>query len=380
MLTLFCKQNLYMKAVILAAGKGERLKPLTDYKPKAMLPICNKPLIEYQIELLRKNGIDEIAVVVGHLKDRIDLEDVKFYEDKLIRGTATALYAAKNFIDEDFILVNGDLFLDIANFSELIKNKNAIAVGKVKNISGYGEVVVRDGKLKEIREKTTRAGEGYANVGIYHLDSSILDFVERTGKSERGEYEITDSLTKLSEEKEISVISLNGYWKDIGFPWRYIDVNMYMLNKIGFSIGENTNIWNSETIRKPVVIGDNTEIKNCVIEKSIVGDNCVVGDFSVLKRSILMSNSIVSHLNYIADSVIGEGCNLGAGTKVTNLRFDEANVKMNIKGERIDSGKRKLGAFIGYNVRTSINVSIYPGVKISSGKWIEAGGLVRRDV
>ena len=316
MLMLFCKQNLYMKAVILAAGKGERLRPLTDYKPKSMLPICNKPLIEYQIELLRKNGIDEIAVVVGYLKDRIDLEDVKFYEDKLIRGTATALNAAKDFIDEDFILVNGDLFFDIANFSELMKSKNAIAVGKVKNISGYGEVVVRDGKLKEIREKTARVGEGYANVGIYHLDSSILDFVERTSKSERGEYEITNSLTKLSKGKEIKVIPLNGYWKDIGYPWRYIDVNMYMLNKIGFSIGKNTNVWNSAIIRKPVVIGDNSEIKNCVIEKTIIGDNCVVGDFSVLKRSILMSNSIVSHSNYIVDSVIVEGCNLGAGTKI----------------------------------------------------------------
>ncbi len=95
MLTLFFNQNPYMKAVILAAGKGERLKPLTDYKPKAMLPVCNKPLIEHQIESLRKHGIDEIAVVVGYLKDKMDLKGVKFYEDKLRKGTATALYAAK---------------------------------------------------------------------------------------------------------------------------------------------------------------------------------------------------------------------------------------------------------------------------------------------
>lgn len=368
-----------MKAVILAAGKGERLQPLTDYKPKAMLPICNKPLIEYQIELLRKHGVEEIAVVVGCLKEEIKLKDVKFYENKLIKGTATALYAAKDFIDEDFILVHGDLFFDVANFSEIIKSENAIAVAKVRDISRYGEVLFEDRKLEEVREKA-KDGEGFANTGIYHLDHSVLDLVERIKESERGEYEFTDAIMMLNEKEKIKVIPLNGYWNDIGYPWDYLDANMYMLEKIGFAVGENTEIWDSAIIRKPALIGNNCEIKNCVIERGVVGDNCVVGEFSVLKRSVLMSNSNVPHLNYVADSIVGEGCNLGAGTKIANLRFDDATVKMSIKGKRVDSGKRKLGAIIGYNVKTGINVSIYPGVKVSSEKWIEAESLVKRDL
>jgi bifunctional UDP-N-acetylglucosamine pyrophosphorylase/glucosamine-1-phosphate N-acetyltransferase len=100
----------------------------------------------------------------------------------------------------------------------------------------------------------------------------------------------------------------------------------------------------------------------------------------VVKRSVIMSSSNAPHLNYVADSVISEGCNLGAGTKIANLRFDDSNVRVTIKGKRIDSGRRKLGAFIGYNVKTGINVSIYPGVKIGSDSWIEAGVLVRRDI
>ena len=368
-----------MKAVILAAGKGERLHPLTDCKPKAMLPICNKPLIEYQIEFLKKHGVEEIAVVVGYLDEEIDLKGVKFYKDEKIKGTATALYAAKEFIDEDFILIYGDLFFDSSNFSEIIKSETAIAVAKVRDVSRYGEVLFEDGKLKEIREKA-RGGEGFANAGIYHLDPSVLDLVERTGASERGEHELTDSIMMLNERENVKVIPLNGYWNDIGYPWDYLDVNMYMLERLCFSVGENTEIWNSAIIRKPAVIGDNCEIKSCVIERGVVGDNCVVGDFSVLKRSVLMSNSNVPHLNYVADSVIAEGCNLGAGAKIANLRFDERNVKMSIKGERVDSGRRKLGAIIGYNVKTGINVSIYPGVKISSGKWIEADNIVKRDI
>ena len=99
-----------------------------------------------------------------------------------------------------------------------------------------------------------------------------------------------------------------------------------------------------------------------------------------MKRSVILNDSNVPHLNYVANSIIAEGCNLGAGTKIANLRFDDANVKVTIKGRRIDSGRRELGAIIGYNVKTGINVSIYPGVKIGSDSWIEANVLVKRDV
>ena len=370
-----------MKAVILAAGKGERLQPLTDYKPKAMLPICNKPLIDYQIEMLRKHGIDEIAVVVGYLEKTIRdhlRNDVKFYRDERIKGTASAVYAARNFIDDEFILLYGDLFFD-GSIDEVIRTPNSMAVVHVDDVSRYGEVIFQDGRLVSIREKSG-SGSGFVNAGIYHFDPSILDFIEKTEESERGEFELTDSIMMLNQSKEVRVIPLNGYWNDIGYPWDYLDVNMYMLNKIGFSVGENTEIWNNATIRKPAVIGSDCEIKNCVIERSVIGNDCVVGEFSVVKRSVIMNNTNVPHLNYVADSVIAENCNLGAGTKIANLRFDNANVKVTIKGKRVDSGRRKLGAIIGYNVKTGINVSIYPGVKVGSDSWIEANILVKRDV
>ena len=368
-----------MKALILAAGMGERLQPLTDYKPKAMLPVCNKPLIDYQIEMLRKHGIDEVAVVIGHLERALKEHlNVKFYRDASISGTASAVYAAKDFIDDEFILLYGDVFFD-GSINELTKTPNSMAVVQVGDVSRYGEVIFRDGKLVNIKEKSG-SGSGFVNAGIYHFDPSILDFIEKTEESNRGEFELTDSIMMLNRSEKVRVVPVNGYWNDIGYPWDYIDANMYMLNKIGFSAGENTEIWSNATIRKPVVIGSGCKIKNCVIERSVVGDGCVIGEFSIVKRSIVMNKSKVPHLNYVADSVIAEGCNLGAGTKIANLRFDDANVKVTIKGKRIDSGRRKLGAFIGYNVKTGINVSIYPGVKIGSDSWIEAEVLVKKDV
>lgn len=86
------------------------------------------------------------------------------------------------------------------------------------------------------------------------------------------------------------------------------------------------------------------------------------------------------HLNFVADSCIGERCNLGAGTKIANLRFDDKNIKMRIKGLAVDTQRRKLGMIMGDDVKTGINVSIHPGVKIGSGAWIGAETLVRRDV
>ncbi len=370
-----------MKAVILAAGRGERLQPLTDYKPKAMLPICNKPLVDYQIEMLRRYGVDEIVIVVGFLENTIKWhlrDEVKFYRDKKIDGTASAVYAARDFIDDEFVLIYGDLFFD-GSIGELIRTPNSMAVFQVNDVSRYGKVISRDGKLVSIGEKEGR-GRGFVNAGIYHFDPSILDFIENTEQSEREEFELTDSVMMLNSVKKVRVTLLDGYWSDIGYPWDYLDSNMYMLDKIGFLVGENTDIWGNATIRKPAVIGSDCEIKNCVIERSAIGNNCVVGESSVAKRSVVMGNSNVPHLNYVADSVIAEGCNLGAGTKIANLRFDNSSVKVTAKGKRVDSGRRKLGAVIGHNVKTGINVSIYPGVKIGSDSWIEAEVLVKKDV
>jgi bifunctional UDP-N-acetylglucosamine pyrophosphorylase/glucosamine-1-phosphate N-acetyltransferase len=93
-----------------------------------------------------------------------------------------------------------------------------------------------------------------------------------------------------------------------------------------------------------------------------------------------MNNSNAPHLNYVADSIIGENCNLGAGTITANLKFTETNVKLNVKGKKIDSGKRKLGVIMGDNVKTGVNVSFYPGVKVGSNCWIDAEVLVKEDI
>lgn len=363
------------QAVILAAGRGKRLNPLTETRPKVMLPVANKPLIGYQIEKLNYIGIDEIGVVVGYKKDKIRkyLKDsVSYFEQKRQLGTGDALKYVKNLVKDDFLLLYGDLFF-ADNLSELKNTKTAMAVYKVKDCSRYGKVHINGGKVDKIAEKS-ESGSGFVNAGIYKLPYKIFDFLDNMRESDRKEYELTDCIQKIKP----AAYRLKGYWSDIGFPFDYLDANMFALKKHGSRIGEGTKIWPSAILRKPVIIGNNCKIKNCVIESSVIGDNCTIGEFSVVKRSVVMSNSNVPHQNYVGDSVIGEYCNLGAGTKIANLRLDEKDVEITINDIRYDTGRRKFGAVIGDHVKTGINCSIMPGATIEPNTNIRAGEIVYR--
>jgi NDP-sugar pyrophosphorylase family protein len=208
---------------ILGNGKGRKgYTPSGLFKCLLIVYLGYYSSIRRMVEKLKHN--QHLAKVIGlplkdgYLKDGIKLNGVKFYEDKLIRGTASALYAARDFIDRNFILVYGDLFFDILNFSEIMKKENSIGIAKVKDVSRYGEVLFEGGYLTGIREKTG-FGEGFVNAGIYHLTPTILDCVDRIEESERKEYELTDSVQTLNEKEKVKGIPLNGYWNDIGYPW-----------------------------------------------------------------------------------------------------------------------------------------------------------------
>jgi len=132
----------------------------------------------------------------------------------------------------------------------------------------------------------------------------------------------------------------------------------------------------------PVFIGENAVVgPNAYLRPyTVVGEGAKVGAHCDVKNSILMDRAKVPHLSYVGDSIVGVGSSLGAGTITANLRFDDASIMSMVNGRLVDTARRKLGAIIGDNVRTGINVSLLPGVKVGSGAWIGPGVTVRRDV
>lgn len=402
-----------MKGVILAAGKGERLRPLTDDRPKVVLKVANRPIIEYILENLDP-FVDEFVVIVRYKKEKlIEVLGDEFngkpitYVDQLPGdGTAKAIESAKEHVgDEEFIVANGDIYIEEDGIKELVaafrreKADAALLVKHFDDLSHLGKIEVEESSVKRVVEKPGKV-PGYANLGVYIFKPEVFEFIEKTSLSERGEYEITDTLNlMLNAGKRVVYAVYSGYWNDIGRPWNLLELNEYLLKtKLRHEIrgtveegavlippvevGEGTVIRSGAYIIGPVKIGKNSRIgPNCFIRPyTSIGDNCHIGNAVEVKNSIIMDNSNAPHLNYVGDSIIGENCNLGAGTITANLRHDRGSIKVEIKGKLEDSGRHKLGAIIGHGVKTGINVSIYPGRKIGSGSLIGPGVVVTKNI
>lgn len=405
-----------LKAIILSAGEGSRMRPLTLTKPKTMLPVAGKPIIQYNIESLRDNGITDILLIVRYKEEMVrnyfgdgsDFGVNIFYKtQKDFLGTANAISYGEDFIDDSIIVLNGDIILDDEIIHEIIKKYNYLTsdtlmlLTEVEDPSAFGVVEIENGNIKSIVEKPKReeAPSNLVNAGIYIFNKDIFDKIRKTEISERGEYEITDSVSlQIKDNKTVIGHKTSKDWIDVGRPWELIEVNEDLIGKLkteikgtiedGAFIHGEVFLDEGSVIKAGVYIEGNVYIgKNCDIGpnsyirgNTYFGDNVHVGNAVEIKNSIIMENTNVSHLSYVGDSVIGSNCNIAAGTNIANLRFDNATIKTKIKNQKIDSGRRKLGAIIGDSVKTGINSSFSPGVKVGHNSTIGSGVLLYEDL
>lgn len=407
-----------MKAVVLAAGLGTRMRPLTFTKPKFLLPIAGKPALDHVLLLLKNVGINEIGMVVGYGKEQImerygdgsklGVKLEHLHQRKLL-GTANAVSLAEDFISgENFLVMNGDTLVDQESLDTLLKRheemKSDATFGgivttiEVEKPEQFGIVFLDGDKVTEIVEKPKKVKSKLANAGVYVFSPKIFDAIKKTKKSKRGEYELTTSIQVLiNEGKKIGAFSLK-LWTDIGMPWDLLVANEYFLKgqkgeihgkvehgafiENNVYVGEGSRIRSGSYIEGPTYIGENCDIgPNCFIRPSTsIGNKVRIGNGVEIKNSIIMDNTNVAHLSYVGDSVIGSKCNLGAGTTIANLRLDEEEIKMEIRGRAISTGRKKLGTIIADNVKTGVNCMINPGVKIGPNAAVGPGAVIYEDV
>ncbi len=392
-----------MQAIILAAGKSTRTYPLTLTRPKPMLTVMNKTLLEHNLEQLL--GIaDEVIIIVGYKKEMIIEKfgdcfgglKIKYVEQKEQLGTGHAVLLAKEMIKDKFIVMMGDDLYSKEDIRNCARHKYCVLAQKVENPERFGVCVLNNNFLDKIVEKPSEFVSNLANSALYVFDKRIFDM--DAGKTERGEIEITDMVNELAKKEEVSCETVKGYWFAVGYPWHLLDANKFFVEKIKKKIkgkieknvhihgkiilGKGSSILSGTYIEGNVVIGENCKIgPNSYIRGSTsIGDNCRIGQSVEVKNIILMNGSKIPHLSYIGDSVIGENVNLGAGTTTGNLRHDNANIKSIVKDKLIDSGRRKFGTIVGDNVHTGIGTQIYPGRKIWAGKTTVPGDVVKEDV
>lgn len=391
-----------MQTIILAAGKGVRFWPLTGDKPKPLLKILNKTILEHNLDQL--NGLaKEVILVIGYqgqkIKNLIGANyknlRIKYIHQPKQLGTGDAAKKAISPIKDKFLLLYGDDLYDKEDIKNCLKKFPSILLGRADDYSNFGVVSCQQDLVKDLIEKPEKSIGKRVNCGLYFLSKSIFNF--KIKKSPRGEYEFTDYVREFIKREKLFFVEAKN-WFPLSYPWNLLEANEFLLKKakqyrVGkiekdakilgkVIIGKGTIVKSGSYLQGPIYLGENCQIgPNCYLKGPLtISSNCLIGQAVEIKNSIIGDNSKICHLNYVGDSIIGENCNLGAGTIIANLRFDGKTIKSMVNGKIIDTKRKKFGCIIGDNVKTGINVSLMPGRLIGTNCIIGPHSLIMENL
>ncbi len=382
-----------MKAVILAAGEGKRLRPFTETMPKVMLPVVNKPVLEYVVDAVKNSGISDIIMVVGYKKEVI-MEYFKNYDGVKITyivqekqlGTAHALLQAKKHLKHPFIVLSGDNIIDQKSISKLMHDKSAysLLIKEHSHPSKYGMVFIEKNKLKKIVEKPKEETGKFISTGIYKLPNTIFNDVEKLASE--GIYALSSVVQSIVDRgEEIRTITADS-WMDIVYPWDLIRVNEAMIHqssasisgtiekgvfmKGAVSIGKDTTIYSGCYIVGPVVIGEGCEIgpNACIFPSTTIGDNTVVHPFNEIRNSVIMNDVHIASHSTISHSVIGMGTRIGNNFSIIP---GEATAEIEQEFKKL----KDIGVMIGEDSVVGDGVATEPGIII--GRQCKVSSLNR---
>lgn len=392
-----------MQTVILAAGQGTRMRPLTESVPKPMLPVGDRPLVAHTATTAVNAGASELVVVVGYEADAVRAffgdeyrgVPVTFARQDEQRGTADALRAARPHLDGQFAVLNGDNLYRETDIADLFDAGPAVGAIRVDHPENYGVLSTDETTVTDIVEKPADPQSNLANAGAYVFPEQARGWLD-VSESERGEYEITDVVARAIRESSVTVVELDR-WLDVGRPWELLEANEWKLDELEDQSAGT--IADSATLRGTVVVEDGATIEPGVVVEgpvlvesgatvgpnayvrghTLLSENTKVGQSVEIKNSVLLPGATVPHLSYVGDSILGRNVNFGAGTTVANLRHDDKPVEMTVKGNRVSTGRRKFGVVVGDNTKTAIDTTLNAGVVLSTGATTEPGERVLRD-
>jgi len=408
-----------MQTVILAAGQSNRFWPL-NYQPKSLIKIMGKPIIWYTIEGLKKVGIKDIIIVQGPERD-VEKEltphqffsggpkiKIRYVIQKKPKGMGNALSQAKNLIKGDFFVIHGHHF-DIDEFAKLMIEKQKktraklILLGKkVDRPWKYG-IVKLDNKIKDkvvdLIEQPEK-GKEPSDIGLKGIYLLPRDFFKHHQKIKKHMYDFEDTLCLIMKEQDVRILLTEKEVPTLKFPWELFMVNQQLIDKfLKPKILKSAKIAKSAIIQGKVFIGDNVKIfENAVIKgPCYIGENCVIGNNSLIREYVNLEKDVLIganaevkncvfqediriHSGYFGDSIFGKGCKIGAGFITANVKLDRKKIKYLVKGEKVETELKHLGAIVGEETRFGINCSTMPGVSIGSNCLIGPNTSVMENV
>jgi glucose-1-phosphate thymidylyltransferase len=378
------------QAVILAAGEGQRLRPFTVNRPKVMLSIAGKPILQYVIEALAKNGIRDIVLVVGYRKEQVfDYMgsgeqfgvNLTYVTQERQLGTAHALAQAKGVIKNGFLVLPGDNLIEADTIARFARVKpNAVLIKRVDNPARYGVVILDRSRVKEVVEKPEVVGSNIVSTGIYAFTADIFDFIEP-------ELGLPDVLNKmLAQGQVINAEETDGTWLDVIYPWDILNLNGAILRQIQdnlsgiieagvslkghVSVGKDTVIRSGSYIDGSAVIGESCSIgpNVCILPATSIGNNVVISPFTVIKNSVIGDDVTIGSCSTIEDSVIDKGCIIKG-----HFTACSGQAEVGVDSERHTVN---VGVMLGEGCSVGNNVAAQPGVIVGNYCQVQAMKLL----
>ncbi|MSQ14124.1 MAG: hypothetical protein EXR47_08375 [Dehalococcoidia bacterium] len=383
------------QAVVLAAGRGERLSPLTSLRPKVMLPVANKPILQHVLEALSENGVRDIILVVGYCREYV--QDalgsgeslgvrIRYVVQEQQLGTGNALAMAQGMTDERFLIVPGDNLVLAATLRPLLQGQEqSVLVKESGSPFHYGLVMVRDGQVTHFMEKPGVQVSRWVNTGNYMLSNRVFRYL-------KNEVDLPSALQRMVDDgTTVRIVPTEETWLDATYPWDLLNINNIALEQTqslfegeredGVIIKGRVRVGKGSVIRAhsylvgPLTIGAGTEIGPyaALFPGTSIGNNVVISPFSEVRNSILENSVQIGSHSVVTNAIISEGCTFGA-------RFLARGGLVTVQSPQQEEYRVQGGAVVAQYVEVGDDVLLEAGVLVGKGARLSSGRRIARNI
>ncbi|WP_129112726.1 sugar phosphate nucleotidyltransferase [Halegenticoccus tardaugens] len=393
-------------AVVLAAGEGTRLRPLTKHRPKPMLPAANRPILEYVLDALVDAGIEDLHLVVGYKRDRVQNHFGASYRDRRITyhvqrkqlGSGHALLQALPALDADFLVVNGDQIVrremvTAVREAHTVEDVATLAVIESEQAPNYGAVQMSDDRIVEFVEKPQSDTYHLLNAGVYVFAPSFAAEIEATPRH-HGELSLADAIAELvADDSPVRGVLTDGIWEDATYPWDLLSLARELLNRglvegsdgdaasdggaaastdadalPGVYVDETATVHPDATLRPPVIVGPDAVVGPTAVAgpNTALGRNATVEAGAVVRDSVVDADARVGPNATLVDCVTGQSAQIGPGTTIPG---GVADVRI---GTRVHEGCQ-LGAVVADRARIDGGATVEPGSLVGPNARVRTG-------
>ena len=369
-----------MQAVILAAGRSTRTYPLTSTRPKPLIPIWDRPLLEHQLAQL-SGIVDEALLVVGYRKEQIEAHfgdehagiRLRYVEQKTQRGTADAVAAARPLVNERVLILNGDDFYHHDDLKDLADGGRGLLVTQAPDPHNRAVVRIDNDVIADIIEKPEKPEDAppgsWCSVGGYSVEASDLELLEDLPLSPRGELELPDFILRLVATSSVRPQRIGQWWLPLTYAWDVLTAIHHIWSEpsrardLGVTERVEGSLGNVDT-EGPIWIGDDVRIGNGVrlVGPTTIGAGTTIESGAVLEGVSVFEGAHIGKGATVRDSVLGRGVEIGEGATLASRPGSELSI--DVKGKTVVPELARLGSVVGDGATVKAFVSVAAGTLV----------------